>query len=205
MSQQCVHLHTTRELDETERILKMQGMEIIVQSNHANLRFSDLTAEEKKSYVLEIEKEFKEQLKLNEKTFKNFGMVMKDYSSFKNEIFGSFNLLKNNPGKFKMSQKHYDFSVKINLLGYAMINCSQGIENIVDPFHLIPRELASLGHGSSRHFPTNGISMATIRCSLLVAKKGDNTVRYLSFKRDPILTITGPEAKNLKSTLQSKF
>jgi hypothetical protein len=155
--------------------------------------------------VLEIEKESKEQLKLNEMTFKNFGMVMKDYSSFKNEIFGSFNLLKNNPGKFKMSQKHYDFSVKINLLGYAMINCSQGIENIVDPFHLIPRELASLGHGSSRHFPTNGISMATIRCSLLVAKKGDNTVRYLSFKRDPILTITGPEAKNLKSTLQSKF
>ncbi len=204
MSQQCVHLHTKKELYATKKILKKQGMEIIVQSNNATIPFGDLTAEEKKSYVLEIEKESKEQLKLNEMTFKNFGMVMKDYSSFKNEIFGSFNLLKNNPGKFKMSQKHYDFSVKINLLGYAMINCSQGIENIVDPFHLISRE-ASLGHGSSRHFPTNGISMATIRCSLLVAKKGDNTVRYLSFKRDPILTITGPEAKNIKLILRSKF
>jgi len=47
--------------------------------------------------------------------------------------------------------------------------------------------------------------MATIRCSLLVAKKGDNTVRYLSFKRDPILTITGPNASKLKSTLENKF
>jgi len=49
------------------------------------------------------------------------------------------------------------------------------------------------------------VSIGRIQCSLLIAKKGDNTVRYLSFMRDPILTITGPEAKNLKLTLESKF
>jgi len=200
MSQQCVHLHTTRELDATERILKMQGMEIIVQSNHANLRFSDLTDEEKKSYMLEVEKELKEQLEFNEKTLKRFGMLMKDYSKFKKSIFASLDLIKNSNGKIRTTKAYDKYSSNIMSLGNSFMDCFHGMTQIAFPLGLIPISWRRT-QNSSVAIGTFG----TIRCSLLVAKKGDNTVRYLSFKRDPILTITGPEAKNLKSTLQSKF
>ena len=200
MSQQCVHLHTTRELDATERILKMQGMEIIVQSNHANLRFSDLTDEEKKSYMLEVEKELKEHLESNEKTLKKFGMLMKDYSKFKKSIFASLDLIKYSNGKIRTTKAYEKYSSNIMSLGNSFMDCFHGMNRIAFPLDLVPISWRRT-QNSSVAIGTIG----TIRCSLLVAKKGDNTVRYLSFKRDPILTITGPDAKNLKSTLQSKF
>jgi len=200
MSQQCVHLHTTRELDATERILKMQGMEIIVQSNHANLRFSDLTDEEKKSYMIEVEKELKAQLEINEKTLKRFGMLMKDYSKFKKSIFASLDLIKNSNGKIRTTKAYDKYSSNIMSLGNSFMDCFHGMTQIAFPLGLIPISWRRT-QNSSVAIGTFG----TIRCSLLVAKKGDNTVRYLSFKRDPILTITGPDAKNLKSTLEKQF
>jgi len=200
MSQQCVHLHTTRELDATERILKMQGMEIIVQSNHANLRFSDLTDEEKKSYMLEVEKELKEQLEFNEKTLKGFGMLMKDYSKFKKSIFASLDLIKNSNGKIRTTKAYEKYSSNIMSLGNSFMDCFHGMNRIAFPLDLVPISWRRTQNSSV----VNG-TIGTIRCSLLVAKKGDNTVRYLSFKRDPILTITGPEAKNIKLILRSKF
>ncbi len=199
MSQQCVHLHTTRELDATERILKMQGMEIIVQSNNAKLRFSDLTDEEKKSYMLEVEKELKEHLESNEKTLKKFGMFMKDYSMFKKSIFASLDLIKNS-NVIRTTKAYEKYSSNITSLAHSFMDCYNGMYQISHPLGLVPTSWRRT-QNSSVAIGTIG----TIRCSLLVAKKGDNTVRYLSFKRDPILTITGPDAKNLKSTLQSKF
>ena len=44
-----------------------------------------------------------------------------------------------------------------------------------------------------------------IRCSCIIARKGDDIVRYLEFQKDPIVTITGPKAANLKSSLEKKF
>ena len=133
MSQQCVHLHTTRELDATERILKMQGMEIIVQSNQANLRFSDLTDEEKKSYMLEVEKELKAQLEINEKTLKEFGMLMKDYSKFKKSIFASLDLIKNSNGKIRTTKAYEKYSSNIMSLGNSFMDCFHGMTQIAFP------------------------------------------------------------------------
>jgi len=49
------------------------------------------------------------------------------------------------------------------------------------------------------------IRQSKIRCSILIAKTGTDVVRYLSFLNDPIISITGVNAKNLKSTLEKKF
>jgi len=42
-------------------------------------------------------------------------------------------------------------------------------------------------------------------CSCIIAKKGTNVVRYLEFETDPVITITGPKAASLKSSLEKKF
>ena len=34
---------------------------------------------------------------------------------------------------------------------------------------------------------------------------GTDIIRYLSFEQDPVLTITGPNATNLKSSLEKQF
>jgi len=196
MSQQCVHLHTKKELNATEDILKNEGMEIIVQSNDATLPFSDLTEEEKKSYMLEVEKDLKEQFKLNEKALKKFGMLMKDYSSLKNAI-ESLNLMKNSDDVLRTIKAYDEYSQKMYGLSHSLLFSSDRMQDI--------SESVGLNLRASRRTPNSQVSIRSIRCSLLIAKKGDNIIRYLSFKSDPILTITGSKANSLKSSLEKKF
>jgi len=198
MSQQCVHFHTNKELNTAEDILKMEGMEIIIQSNNATLLFSDLTDEEKKSYMIEVEKELKEHFQFSEKILKEFGMLLKDYRKFEKSTFESLKLMKNNPGKILRSKMYDKYSSNMTSLWTALSDCSYRMRHLADP----------LGYGIGvprRRSEHNSVSIGRIECSLLVAKKGDNTVRYLSFMRDPILTITGPNASKLKSTLEKQF
>ncbi len=198
MSQQCVHFHTNKELNTAEDILKMEGMEIIIQSNNATLLFSDLTDEEKKSYLLEIEKELKEHFQFSEKILKQFGMLLKDYPKFEKSTFESLKLMNNNSGKIVKSKMYDKYSSNMVSLYTALSDCSFRMRRIADPFG------GSLG-ATRRRPGYNHAPIGKIECSLLVAKKGDNTVRYLSFMRDPIITITGPQAKNLKTNLEKKF
>ena len=201
MSQQCVHFHTNKELNTAEDILKMEGMEIIIQSNNATLLFSDLTDEEKKSYMIEVEKELKEHFQFSEKILKEFGMLLKDYRKFEKSTFESLKLMKNNPGKILRSKMYDKYSSNMTSLWTALSDCSYRMRHLADPLGYgigVPRR-------RSEHNSMSTVSIGRIQCSLLIAKKGDNTVRYLSFMRDPIITITGPKAKNLKSTLKGKF
>jgi len=197
MSQQCVHFHTTKEIDETEDILKKQGMEIIIKSNSATIQFSDLTDEEKKSYILEIEKDVKEHFKFSEKILKEFGMLMKDYPKFEKSIFTSLNLMKKNPGKIIRSKMYDKYSSNMTSLGSAFLDSYHRMQHMANPLD------SNLRHSWRRTRISSG-SIGTIQCSLLVAKKGDDTVKYLSFMQDPIVTLY-TTSKNLKSTLQGKF
>jgi len=197
MSQQCVHLHTEKELDATKEILEKQGMEIILKSHTAYLPFDELTEEEKKSYMLEVEKDLIQQFKINERILNEFRKRMKFYDSLKKSIFESLKLMKNSPTQIRTIKAYDEYSSSLRELGYIFHNCSQSMEDLADP---LGSSLRSSGRPS-----TGGVSGGSIRCSLLVAKKGDNLVRYLSFKTDPILTITGKDAKNLKSTLEKQF
>jgi len=197
MSQQCVHLHTAKELDATEEILKNEGMEIIVQIPTAYLSFDELTEEEKKSYLLEIEKNLTQQFKSNEAILKEFRKQMKSYDSFKKTIFESLQTMKKSPTQIRNSNTYAKYSDGLRNIGYIFHNFYASMEDVADP---LGSSLRSSGRPS-----TGGVSSGPIRCSLLVAKKGDNIVRYLSFKKDPVLTITGPKAAKLKSTLEKKF
>jgi len=197
MSQQCVHLHTAKELDATEEILKNEGMEIIVQVPTVYLSFDELTEEEKKSYLLEIEKDLIQQFTANEAILEEFRNQMKSYDSFKKSIFESLKTMKKSPTQIRNSNTYAKYSDRLRNIGYIFHNCHASMEDVADP---LGSSLRSSGRPS-----TGGVSSGPIRCSLLIAKKGDNIVRYLSFMTDPVLTITGPDAKNMKTTLEGKF
>jgi hypothetical protein len=40
-----------------------------------------------------------------------------------------------------------------------------------------------------------------VLCSSIIAKKGENLVRYFGIDRAPLITITGPQARAVKKTL----
>jgi len=197
MEQKLVYLHTEKNLEETEEILKQQGMEIIVQVPTAYLSFDELTEEEKKSYLLEVEKDLMQQFISNEAILAKFRNQMKSYDSFKKSVFESLKTMKKSPTQIRNSNTYAKYSDCLRNLGYIFHNCYASMEDVADP---LGSSLRSSGRPS-----TGGVSSGPIRCSLLVAKKGDNIVRYLSFMTDPVLTITGPDAKNMKSTLEGKF
>ena len=42
-------------------------------------------------------------------------------------------------------------------------------------------------------------------CSVLMARKGDNILRYVDFQGDPVITITGPDAEDLRQSLKKRL
>jgi len=184
MKQQTVYLHTKKELGHTINILKEQGMEIIFKSSNAYLQFSDLTSEEKASFIEIIAEDLSEHLKYLEKGDEDIKKLEKKLQSYWSEAVAFGKLLRSNPNDYKTNEKYASFS-KMNLtFGH-------------------PEERSWTRHRNMRYFEP--ISLVDIRCSVLLAKKGTETVRYVSFLKDPVLTITGPKAAKLKSSLESKF
>jgi len=51
MQQQCVYFHTTKNLSESNEILKQEGMQIILKTNSLYLDFEDMNEEEQKKLV----------------------------------------------------------------------------------------------------------------------------------------------------------
>lgn len=185
MKQQSVYLHTKKELGYTINILKEQGMEIIFKSSNADLQFSDLTSEEKASFIEIMAEDLSEHLKYFEKGDKDVKKLEKKLQSYWSESVAFGKLLRSNPNDYKTNEKYASFS-KMNL--------AFG--------HSADRRSMRYYRSMSYYEP---LSLRNIRCSVLLAKKGTETVRYVSFLKDPVLTITGPKAAKLKSSLESKF
>ncbi len=181
MQQKLVYLHTDKNLKETEEILKQQGMEIILTTDSLYLNFSDMTEEEQFSYLKTLDgnlEDIADQLEIQDKEIE---ILSRKGYSFSKEFREILNSLKNsrNSDTIKHFRHLQEELNKIQDLSYT---------------------LRDIGNRSR----DNHLNEST-RCSCLIAKMGSDVIRYLAFKNDPILSITGPNAPNLKSTLESKF
>jgi len=67
MQQQCVYFHTGKNTEETAKILKQQGWEIIYKSNNDDIDFNTLTEEEQISWLLVYKERIKSQILYLEK------------------------------------------------------------------------------------------------------------------------------------------
>ena len=181
MSQQCVYFHTEKTLKETEEILKQQGMEIILKTDSLRLNFSDMTEEEQLSYLKTLVADLEhtcDRLELQEKELE---IVARQGISFSKEFREICNKIKNSRAtdtikRFQHLQEEY---LKIRRLVITVPDL--------------------------RNTRSELVFNERVRCSCLIAKMGTDVIRYLAFENDPIITINGPKANELKSTLEQSF
>ena len=183
MQQQCVYFHTFKNIDAAERILKENGMSIILKQKNTYMDVSEMNDEEKRSYLETIKNEFAETLEEIGRVEINGELYFKQLQMMKSTIFEIFDLF----GKTSSNQQ---INEKFDLL-LAQIKKVNNVVDIFDKFRNLRYAHIRAGHRPS--------------CSILIAKKGDEIIRYLEFEKDPVITVTGPNATNLKSSLESKF
>jgi len=188
MQQQCVFFHTEKEPKETENILKKEKMQIMFKSEQVTLRLQDLTEEEKNSwqkFQLELINSYMEAIKKHEHALQeNFERVKSNNKEIAKLI--------------QSSKKNVENPKKVNKtieMKLTQVLKSVDYGEMYNTETLIMSDLPYL-------FGNNKII-----CSCIIAKQGENFVRYLKFhaNQDPVLTITGPNADSIKSTLEEKF
>jgi len=182
MQQQCVSLHTNKDLKETEQILQKERMEILLKTDEMFINFSDMTDEEKISWI-----------KLMREDLDN---VVDDMEIFYHKI-ERFNKKKHtSPEDFRKMLDSLDMSKAIVL--------DEAHQNIIRELFVLENETRHLSF-FARYRSRNEDFGNGIRCSCIIARKGTEVVRYLEFQKDPVVTFSGPNARKLKSTLENKF
>jgi len=187
MQQQCVYFHTEKEPKETENILKKEKMQIVFKAEQVHLQFKDLTEEEKRSW----EKFQLEQINLSLEQITVHECKLEEYLEIIKVGIGDLvefvESCKNNAGNAK-EEKAIRQKLKQALKGVR--------------FRELYHFEAIMLHDIPNLFNNDRIS-----CSCIIAKQGENFVRYLRFlaNEDPVMTITGPNADSIKSTLEEKF
>jgi len=183
LQQKLEYFHTEKDLKQTEEILIKEKMEIIFRSDDTYLSIHNLNSEEKIAYLeatIPITKCGNKQL---QNAIQLFNKVEKRSMEFVKDIEELIKTMKENPNCFKT---------------YLMFN---DILKTSDKL----RSKNDQVNGFSFYRYAHNLPTGIIRCRCIIAKTNNNIVRYLEFLDDPVITITGPNASNLKSSLQAKF
>ena len=182
MLQKTIQFHTSKSFPQTLKIFNKEKLEIIFHSERLHMNFMDLTLEEQISWIKTREKYLRhsdEFLKKHSGKFENLFDSLRDLRTQTKELL---ELYKTEPLSYKTSEKYEQFN--------------RERKQLMEKY-----DYNALYDLLSHHF-RDGLS---VYCSCIIARKGPNLVRYLSFKRDPIVTIIGSKASDLKTSLESKF
>ena len=183
MQQKCIQFHTLKSFPQTLEIFEKEKLEIIFRSQNTHIDFADLTIEEQISWIQTREKKYMQRcdkfLKRHSGKFENLFESLTDLRKQTKELV---KLYRSNPLSYKTSEKYEQFNEERKKL-VEKYDYNALYDLLVHHFH-------------------DGLS---VYCSCIIARKGNNVVRYLSFKKDPIVTIMGSKASGLKSSLESKF
>ncbi len=186
MQQQYVYLNTTKNLEETERAVKELGMEVIFKSGYAQIDVDDLTNEERNAWIDSLETEVDrvlESVPVLSKTLEDLAQKGKKHA---NEICSLLKQYRENSSKELLD--------KIKMLNTI---ASSELKNA---WQFTPTPYQMLQYIT---YPSFRVT-SSVSVSCLIAKKGENVVRYIGIleNKDPILTIMGPEASSIKEALQ---
>ena len=182
MKQKCVQFHTSKSFAQTLKIFKKEKLEIIFYNPLVKFYLEELTIEEQISWIEANQKDtadFDRFLKKHSEKFENFVNKIIEVRKQTKELV---KLYRDNPSSYKTSEK-YEQMIKSK-------------KKLNDDFNF-----NLLYYYWYNHLQED----IKISCSCIIAKKGTTVVRYLEFKTDPVVTITGPKAANLKSSLEKKF
>ena len=182
MLQKSVSFHTSKSFPQSLEILKKARLEILFHAEGIHFDFMELTVEEQISWLQTREKFLRrsdEFLKKHSGNFENLFDSLKDLRKQTKELI---KLYRSRPLNYQTSEKYEQFN--------------KARQQLMKKYDYEP-----LYDLLSHHF-RDGLS---VYCSCIIAKKGNNLVRYLSFKRDPIITIQGPESRAMKAILTTRF
>ncbi len=185
MQQKCLQFHTSKSFPQTLKILEKEKLEIIFQSTRCRIDFTELTVEEQISWIEEREKYMKRCDELLKKNRGKYESYFEGIISFRAQTKELLKLHKHSPSSYKTSEKYEQFIKKGKKLreSFDFMRLFVYLSDFSDQIPL----------------------RTEVTCSCIIAKKGTNLVRYLSFERDPIVTIIGSKASSLKSTLEKQF
>ncbi len=186
MQQNYVCLHTFKNINEIENTVKHLGMEIVFKSSYAQIDVDDLTNEEGNAWIDSLETEVErvlESVPVLSKTLEDLAQKGKQHA---NEIRSLLKQYRENSSKELLD--------KIKMLNRI---ASGELKNAWQFTHTPYRMLEYIT------YPTVHVT-SSVSVSCLIAKKGENVVRYINIleNKDPILTIMGPEASGIKEAIQ---
>jgi len=183
MEQKLEYFHTNKDLKQTKEILTKEGIEIILSSNTMYINISEMTEEEQNVWIKLMREDLEDAVEDVEIFYRKLHRFFKNKNTF--------------PTNFRKMLAELDKSN--NSLP------SEKHRSLID-------QLNDFEHSARRisyyeNFRAHDVRRfgGSIRCSCIIAKKGNDIIRYLEFLKDPVVTIKGPNASHLKSTLESKF
>ena len=167
-----------------KRIVTTLGMDVILETSHMRLEHTDLSKEEKIAVLDSIEDQIRYYVKNMDDAIKKaeeFKSLMMSGRKYANEFFEIIKEYKDSPNpditnvRGVLSKKARQFSFERDDFGHFF-------------------EVMKM---SDLYFALCG----DIFISCLLARKGENFLRYISIRKDPMITITGPDAEDLKHKL----
>jgi len=182
MKQECVYFHTKLNLAESNEILEQEGMQIILKTNSLYLDFEDMNEEEQKSWLKEIRGDLEDAAD----DVDLFYRKLKRFHSQKEEFPKNIRILIE-----ELPQSDFVVSGQHKKIVQKLVDFEHDTRDFTYYNNYRTRDVSRFGEG--------------IRCSCIIARQGDDIVRYLSFLRDPIISVSGANADKLKSTLEKKF
>jgi len=183
MEQKLVYLHTDKNLEEAKQILEQEEMEILLKTDTMYIDFSDMTEEEQSSWIKLMKDDLEDAVDDLEIFYRKIQLFNKKNYTTPENVRKMFEALSKS-NDFVLSQAHRDL-----------------IREIVE-FGRKTRHISYVTRFGTRNIERFGEG---IRCSCIIARKGTDIVRYLEFLKDPIITINGPNATSLKSSLEKQF
>lgn len=181
MKQECVYFHTVKTIDEAEKLFKENGIEIILKNNHSSINFSDLTDEEKRTWIDE-------------------------HQPSSSELLARLNKFHTDLGKYLLTLNTLDqLPYDVKKTGFVdSFSTMSSLFSTITRIHteLMPR----IRYGAFFH----DVSVEdddTVECKVIIGKSGNSIIRFLEFidNDDPIVTITGVDMHPLKESLEKIF
>ena len=161
------------------------GMKVLLTTEDADLNPKELTNEEKVAWLESLVQQSKRCMKDLEGEHK----LIKDYLARSNKLVDGLN------GIIKAAKEDPEFD-SIGALRHLnrQVSDTKGYKWLRTRL-LTPVQVPSLLYDE----------VEEVNCGCLVAQKGENTLRYLDFEGDPVVTISGPDTENIRKTLKKRL
>lgn len=169
-------------MEDAEKIFKDNGIEIIYKNDDTGIKYSDLTDEEKKTWVDENKK----------------------YSP--KQILSSLNELHDKLGKHLLGIKTI-FQLPDDVKHESFFDDYMLRSSVRNLAHEIFQIMSSRMRMGSLYYDSEVEDDNEVSCSVMIGKSGDSIIRFLEFREndDPIVTITGGNMNPLKESLEKLF